>query len=115
MSRRNTVLGAETLRAMRACSHPWGIYIQADEVLHEDGAAELAAAVRAHDADPEVEGLLVRYLHFYGGFQTDRDPPPLVPARGARGAARPGARHPARTRARRASGSAPSTGGSGPG
>jgi hypothetical protein len=70
MSRRNTVLGAETLRAMRACSHPWGIYIQADEVLHEDGAAELAAAVRAHDADPKVEGLLVRYLHFYGGFQT---------------------------------------------
>jgi hypothetical protein len=70
MSRRNTVLGAETLRAMRACSHPWGIYIQADEVLPEAGAAELAAAVQAHDADPRVEGLLVRYLHFYGGFQT---------------------------------------------
>ncbi|HEU4954484.1 MAG TPA: hypothetical protein VFT28_07930, partial [Gemmatimonadales bacterium] len=66
MSRRNTVLGAETLRAMRACTHPWGIYIQADEVLHESGAAELAAAVRAHNADPRVEGLLVRYLHFYG-------------------------------------------------
>ena len=70
MSRRNTVLGAETLRAMRACSYPWGIYIQADEVLHEDGAAELSAAVREHDADRRVEGLLVRYLHFYGGFQT---------------------------------------------
>jgi hypothetical protein len=70
MSRRNTVLGAETLRAMRACTHPWGIYIQADEVLHETGADELAAAVRQHDADPRVEGLLVRYLHFYGGFQT---------------------------------------------
>jgi hypothetical protein len=70
MSRRNTVLGAETLRAMKACSYPWGIYIQADEVLHEAGAAELAAAVRACDTDPRVEGLLVRYLHFYGGFQT---------------------------------------------
>jgi hypothetical protein len=70
MSRRNTVLGAETLRAMRACSCPWGIYIQADEVLHETGAAELAAAVRRHDGDRRVEGLLVRYLHFYGGFQT---------------------------------------------
>jgi hypothetical protein len=70
MSRRNTVLGAETLRAMRACTHPWGIYIQADEVLHEAGAAELAAAVRTHHADPMVEGLLVRYLHFYGGFRT---------------------------------------------
>ena len=70
MSRRNTVLGAETLRAMRACTHPWGIYIQADEVLHEEGASELAAAIREHDGDPAVEGLLVRYLHFYGGFQT---------------------------------------------
>jgi len=70
MSRRNTVLGDETLRAMRECRHPWGIYIQADEVLHERGAEELAAAIQRHDGDPRVEGLLVRYLHFYGGFDT---------------------------------------------
>ncbi len=70
MTRRNTVLGVETLRAMRACSHAWGVYIQADEVLHERGAAELAAAIERHDDDPRVEGLLVRYLHFYGGFET---------------------------------------------
>ncbi|HXE57717.1 MAG TPA: hypothetical protein VNK43_06945 [Gemmatimonadales bacterium] len=67
---RNRVLGDETLRAMRACRHPWGIYIQADEVLHERGAAELAEAIRRHDADPRVEGLLVRYLHFYGDLNT---------------------------------------------
>ena len=70
MARRNTVLGHETLRAMRACAHPWGLYIQADEVLHERGAEALVAAVRRHDGDPRVEGLLVRYLHFYGGFDT---------------------------------------------
>ena len=70
MSRRNTVLGHETLRAMRACTHPWGVYIQADEVLHERGAAALLEAVRAYDGDARVEGLLVRYLHFYGGFDT---------------------------------------------
>jgi hypothetical protein len=70
MSRRNTVLGHETLRAMRACAHPWGVYIQADEVLHERGAAALLEAIRRHDGDPRVEGLLVRYLHFYGGFDT---------------------------------------------
>jgi len=70
MTRRNTVLGHETLRAMRACRHPWGVYIQADEVLHEQGAAELAEAIRRHDGDSRVEGLLVRYLHFYGGFDT---------------------------------------------
>lgn len=70
MTRRNTVLGFETHRAMRACGHPWGVYIQADEVLHERGAGELAEAIQRHDGDPRVEGLLVRYLHFYGGFET---------------------------------------------
>lgn len=70
MTRRNTVLGHETLRAMRECRHPWGIYIQADEVLHERAAAELADAIQRYDGDARVEGLLVRYLHFYGGFDT---------------------------------------------
>src|SRR4029450_9464700 len=62
MSRRNTVLGHETHRAMRACAHPWGVYIQADEVLHEDGAEQLADAIQKWDADPHIEGLLVRYV-----------------------------------------------------
>jgi hypothetical protein len=70
MTRRNTVLGLETHRAMRACTHPWGVYIQADEVLHERGIEELAASIQAADPDPRVEGLLVRYVHFYGGFDT---------------------------------------------
>lgn len=70
MTRQNTVLGFETHRAMRACLHPWGVYIQADEVLHERGAEELADAMRAADSDRRIEGLLVRYVHFYGGFDT---------------------------------------------
>jgi len=70
MTRRNTVLGLETHRAMQACTHPWGVYIQADEVLHERGAEELAAAIESSDGDHQIEGLLVRYLHFYGGFET---------------------------------------------
>lgn len=70
MSRRNTVLGLETHRAMQACAYPWGVYIQADEVLHERGAAQLAAAIQDAEDDQRVEGLLVRYLHFYAGFDT---------------------------------------------
>ncbi len=70
MTQRNAVLGLETQRAMRACTHPWGVYIQADEVLHERGAEELAAAIQSSDGDRRIEGLLVRYLHFYGGFET---------------------------------------------
>jgi hypothetical protein len=70
MTIKNKVLGDETLRAMRACRHPWGVYIQADEVLHERGARTLAQAIQVHDADTRVEGLLVRYLHFYGDPET---------------------------------------------
>lgn len=70
LAKRNYMLGEETLKAMRACAHPWGIYIQADEVLHEDGARALAAAIRAADGDARVEGLLVHYRHFYGDFDT---------------------------------------------
>src|SRR6059058_109393 len=64
------VLAQETERAMRACRGAWGLYIQADEVLHESGAAVLAEKVREWDGDARVEGLLVDYLHFYGDFET---------------------------------------------
>lgn len=70
MSGGNSVLGRETHQAMQACRHPWGVYIQADEVLHERGAELLADAIQRYDGNPRVEGLLVRYLHFYGGFDT---------------------------------------------
>ena len=70
MTIKNKVLGDETLRAMRACRYPWGIYIQADEVLHETGAEILALAIRQYDADARIEGLLVKYKHFYGDLDT---------------------------------------------
>lgn len=65
-SQRERLLATETRRAMRACRHPWGVCIQADEVLHEAGVPELARAIEAADRDPRVEGLLVRYRHFFG-------------------------------------------------
>jgi len=67
-SKKNIMLSIETQRAMDACRGAWGIYIQADEVLHERGAQILKQNIAAWDADERVEGLLVKYLHFYGGF-----------------------------------------------
>ena len=64
------MLAAETQRAMSACRHRWGIYIQADEVLADGGAAALREVMLARDDDARVEGVLVRYRHFYGGFDT---------------------------------------------
>jgi hypothetical protein len=64
------MLAIETQRAMDACRGRWGIYIQADEVLHEHGARVLKERIAAWDADERVEGLLVRYRHFWGNFDT---------------------------------------------
>jgi hypothetical protein len=69
-TKQNEMLSQETMKAMAACRGSWGIYIQADEVLHEDGARILRDKAQEWDADERVEGLLVRYLHFYGGFDT---------------------------------------------
>jgi hypothetical protein len=62
------VLSIETNRAMRACRSAWGIAIQADEILEDGGAERLRARIAAVDGDPRVEGVVVHYLHFYGGF-----------------------------------------------
>lgn len=67
-TKKNLMLSMETQRAMDACRGSWGIYIQADEVLHERGAHILKEKIAEWDRDGRVEGLLVKYLHFYGGF-----------------------------------------------
>src|SRR6266571_3910931 len=67
-TKKNIMLSIETQRAMDACRGSWGIYIQADEVLHEAGAQILKESIAEWDKDERVEGLLVKYLHFYGAF-----------------------------------------------
>src|SRR5436309_528664 len=68
-TKKNEMLSIETLKAMHACQGDWGIYIQADEVLHETGARLLKERVGEWDRDERVEGLLVDYRHFYAGFE----------------------------------------------
>jgi hypothetical protein len=70
-SRGEALLRKETLRAMRACRHPWGICIQADEVLHEAGAPNLRAAIESASTDPRIEGVVVRYRHIFGDPGTE--------------------------------------------
>ena len=68
LSRGRAVLADQTDIALRACRHPWAIYIQADEVLADGSAERLRDAIQAANGEARVEGLLVRYPHFYGGF-----------------------------------------------
>lgn len=71
LARGRSVLADQTDIALRACRHPWAVYIQADEVLHEAGAERVRQAIGDSVGDPRVEGLVLRYRHFYGGFDTE--------------------------------------------
>lgn len=66
LSQGSAVLAVETQRALDHARGDWAIYIQADEVLHEDGLARFRGALEHSMADPRVEGLLVDFVHFYG-------------------------------------------------
>lgn len=58
----------QTNIALDSCIGDWCLYLQADEVLHEDDLAPLAARMRAYRDDPRVDGLLFEYLHFYADY-----------------------------------------------
>ena len=58
----------QTNIALDACQGDWGIYLQADEVLHEDDLPKIKRTMEANLDRPEIEGLLFDYLHFWGDF-----------------------------------------------
>jgi glycosyltransferase involved in cell wall biosynthesis len=64
------VLAVETDKAKAAISKDsdWGIYIQADEVLHEQDYPEIRRAMEENLNDRRVDGLLFDHLNFYGSF-----------------------------------------------
>ena len=46
----------------------WVLYLQADEVIHEDDYAAIRQAMQENLADERVEGLVFDYVHFYGSY-----------------------------------------------
>ncbi|MBX7185730.1 MAG: glycosyltransferase [Vicinamibacteria bacterium] len=62
--RGGVALSEQTNLAMRQCQGDWILYLQADEVLHEDDLPGLKRALARHAHGP-VEGLVFDYLHFY--------------------------------------------------
>jgi glycosyltransferase involved in cell wall biosynthesis len=65
------VLAIETDKALTAVSPDadWAFYIQADEVLHEQYVSVVRRAMEQYCDQPEVDGLLFSYLHFYGSYR----------------------------------------------
>lgn len=64
------VLADETNKAFQAIGPDadWCLYIQGDEVLHEDGYDAIRQAMHRWKDDKKVDGLLLRYRHFYGSY-----------------------------------------------
>jgi hypothetical protein len=62
------ILSEQTNLALERCTHDWCLYLQADEVLHEEDQGRIRDAVREAARRPEVEALVFEYRHFYGSF-----------------------------------------------
>lgn len=62
------ILSEKTNEALARCSGDWCFYLQADEVLHEKDYENLSKSMERHLKDESVEGLLFKYIHFYGSY-----------------------------------------------
>lgn len=64
------VLADETNKAFDAISpeSTWAFYLQADEVIHEDWLETIHTSMEKWKDNPELDGLLFNYLHFYGSY-----------------------------------------------
>lgn len=64
------VLAVETDKALSHISadSDWAFYIQGDEVVHEKYHRTIADAMLQYKDDPHTDGLLFKYLHFYGSY-----------------------------------------------
>jgi hypothetical protein len=64
------VFAAETDKAFNAISTDadWAFYIQGDECVHEKYLPLIKMEMEANLDDQRVEGLLFKYLHFYGSY-----------------------------------------------
>lgn len=64
------VLALETDKAFQAISNSfdWCFYIQGDEVVHEKYLPKIKEAMEKNLDNKKVDGLLFKYLHFYGSY-----------------------------------------------
>lgn len=59
----------ETTFALQQCTGDWCIYLQADEVIHENDLPKIQKACAKYQDDKEVEGMLISYHHFFGDYE----------------------------------------------
>jgi len=63
-----TIYAQQTDLAKSHCTGDWLIYLQADEVIHEEDLPEITGACQKYLHDLQVEGMVFNYLHFWGDY-----------------------------------------------
>lgn len=63
-------LSYHTNLALDQCTGDWCVYIQGDEVLHEDSIPVMRQVMERELSNAAVWGLLADYTHFYGSYWT---------------------------------------------
>jgi Glycosyl transferase family 2 len=69
-SKSGSAMAEETNKALAAVSKDtdWCFYIQSDEVVHEKYLETIKNAMQKHLDDEQVDGLLLKYKHFFGSY-----------------------------------------------
>ena len=62
------IYSQQTNIALAQCTGDWAVYVQGDEVIHEQDLPALTRAMEANLDNQSVRGLLFRYLHFMGDY-----------------------------------------------
>ncbi len=62
------ILAEQTNVALSHCTGDWCIYLQADEILHEEDYTVILSEIIQADSNGEIEALLFAYRHFYGSY-----------------------------------------------
>ena len=58
----------QTDMAREQCQGDWLLYLQSDEVIHENALEEIKRSCEKYLDDKRVEGFLFRYYHFWGDY-----------------------------------------------
>lgn len=66
---KNTIFARQTDIAKEACTGDWLFYLQCDEAVHEQFLPVIRKAFEKYYDDPEVEGFVFHYKHFWGDFE----------------------------------------------
>ncbi|MBS1566486.1 MAG: hypothetical protein JST39_19030 [Bacteroidetes bacterium] len=70
---RGAIFAQQSNIALDAITGDWAFHIQADEVISEKDLPKIKKALEDNDANKKVEGFILPFLHFWGGYDYIRN------------------------------------------